>query len=193
MIHSTNAIAGGLGTLPWLLQTTKLVPRSLNPLMKIIAYSSECVEDRKKRKPEEPDVLSHILEAGPFFHDELKDRLLLNGDARLLIIAGSDTTATTLTYAFYNFARDPSIVQKLRAELEENHVSSTSSINVMDLQNLPFLNAVIYETLRLHPPVPGGVYRLTPKDGVMMAGKHLPGGVKIVGPHFTIQRCTQSP
>lgn len=134
--------------------------------------------------------MSHILEAGDFFKgDKERERLLLMGDARLLIVAGSDTTATTLVYCFYHFARDPSLVKKLRDELKEHNIVNDDSFSVTALQYLNYLNALINETLRMHPPVPGGVFRNTPRGGVEIDGKRLPGGVRVIGPHYTIQRC----
>lgn len=140
--------------------------------------------------------MSHIFSAGDFFkNDKYQERLLLMGDSRLLIVAGSDTTATTLVYTFYHLAKTPSIAEKIRAELGEKGIKNgpADEFNVSALQYCDYLNGVINETLRLHPPVPGGVYRNTPKEGVVLDGKHLPGGVKTIGPHYTIQRCTYSP
>jgi cytochrome P450 family 628 len=145
--------------------------------------------ERKKRQPKERDVMLYILECGPFFRNEKRDDLLLIGDARLLIVAGSDTTATTLAYLFYHLAHEPSLVEGVRKELIENNVVNDETFDVQALQHLPYLNAVITETLRLHPPVPGGVYRLTPAEGVTPGGHWVPGGVKIVQPIYTIQRC----
>lgn len=112
------------------------------------------------------------------------------GDSRLLIVAGSDTTATTLVYTFYHLAKNPAIVDKIRAELKEKNIQNNDELSVSSLQYCDYLSGVINETLRLHPPVPGGVYRDTPKEGVVMIdGKRLPGGIKVIGPHYTIQRC----
>jgi cytochrome P450 len=134
--------------------------------------------------------MSHILEAGDFFkNNKMKERLLLMGDSRLLIVAGSDTTATTLVYCFYHFAKNPALVKKLREELKDKGIENNDSFSVPALQYLSYLNGLINETLRLHPPVPGGIFRNTPREGVVIDGKHLPGGVKTIGPHYTIQRC----
>lgn len=134
--------------------------------------------------------MSHILEAGEFFKgDKERERLLLMGDSRLLIVAGSDTTATTLVYCFYHFAKNPSLVEKLRTELKENNIVNDDTFSVTGLQYLAYLNALINETLRMHPPVPGGVFRNTPKEGIEIDGKRLPGGVRVIGPHYTVQRC----
>lgn len=138
--------------------------------------------------------MSHIFEAGDFFKkDKERERLLLMGDSRLLIVAGSDTTATTLVYCFYQLAKNPSLAEKLRAELKEKDIRNDGDFSVPALQYLGYLNGLINETLRLHPPVPGGVFRNTPREGILIDGKHLPGGVKVIGPHYTIQRCTSIP
>jgi tryprostatin B 6-hydroxylase len=176
--------------MPWFLQLFKLMPISWTPMGRMLMYSEKCVDDRRKYEPKEPDVMSHILGAGDFFpKDKLAERLLLMGDSRLLIVAGSDTTATTLVYTFYHLAKNPHIVEKIRAELKEKDIQNNAKLEVPALQYCEYLNGVINETLRLHPPVPGGVYRDTPKEGVVINGKHLPGGVKVIGPHYTIQRC----
>jgi len=133
--------------------------------------------------------MSHIFSAGNFYQDKTAERLLLMGDSRLLIVAGSDTTATTLIYTFYNIAKNPSLAEKIRAELKEKKIENNADMSVSTLQYCDYLNGVINETLRLHPPVPGGVFRNTPKEGVVIDGKQLPGGVKVIGPHYTIQRC----
>ena len=100
----------------------------------------------------EPDIMTHILAADRFFDDPYKEYQFLMGDARLLIIGGSDTTASALTFLFYHFARDPTLADKLRAELEANRIRNDESFTVQSVQHLPYLYALIGETLRLHPP-----------------------------------------
>jgi tryprostatin B 6-hydroxylase len=93
--------------------------------------------------------MTPILAAGPFYNDPKKDELLLVGDARLIIIAGSDTSASTLTHAFYNLARDQSIVQKIREELQQHQIRNDNTFSITQLQHLAYLNAFINETLRM--------------------------------------------
>ncbi|KIW03129.1 uncharacterized protein PV09_05771 [Verruconis gallopava] len=189
LIHNSAHLIGMLGTVSWILQVLRLFPISWTAGGRMLLYSEQCVDERRKYEPKEPDVMSHIFAAGDFFKGDKKmERLLLMGDSRLLIVAGSDTTATTLIYLFYHLAKDPSLVEKLRAELKEKNIENNESLSVSALQYVDYLNALINETLRMHPPVPGGVSRLTPRDGVVINGQHLPGGVQIIGPHYTIQR-----
>ncbi|KXJ87901.1 cytochrome P450 [Microdochium bolleyi] len=188
VMHAAGSSGGSLTSVPWLIQLSTLIPRSLNPLAKLTTYAERAMRERRGTKPAEPDVMSHLLEGGRFYPSATRDDHLLAGDARLLIVAGSDTTASTLVYAFYNFAARPEVAARIREELVAAGIRGDEDVSVTALQNLVFMNAVINETLRLHPPVPGGVYRHTPREGVVIKGHKLPGGVKIIGPHHTVQR-----
>jgi tryprostatin B 6-hydroxylase len=117
--------------------------------MTLVRYSTDCIEERKQRKPTEPDIMTPILAAGAFYEDPKKDALLLVGDARLIIIAGSDTSSSAMIHAFYNLARDPSTVRRIREELHQHQIRNDDSFSVTRLQNLEYLNAFINETLRL--------------------------------------------
>ncbi|KAI0399882.1 cytochrome P450 [Xylaria palmicola] len=189
-MHQTSALPlGCLGTTPWVIQTiTNLVPKRLNPFMTLVRYSDECIEERKRRKPAEPDIMTPILAAGAFYEDPQADALLLVGDARLIIIAGSDTSASALIHSFYELARDADVVRRIREELEQHGIRNDETLSITQLQYLEYLNAFINETLRMHPTNPGGLFRLTPAGGVKIGGHYLPGGVKVVNPHYAVLR-----
>lgn len=93
--------------------------------------------------------MTPILAAGPFYEDPKADALLLVGDARLIIIAGSDTSASALIHSFYELGRDPNVVQKLREELEQHGIRNDETLSITQLQYLQYLNAFINETLRM--------------------------------------------
>ncbi|KAF7197855.1 Cytochrome P450 monooxygenase [Pseudocercospora fuligena] len=110
---------------------------------------------------------------------------MLQGDARLIIVAGSDTTSATLTYLFYELAKDPNQVEKLREELKPLvHEAWTDK----DIANAPHLNGAINETLRLHPPVPSGIYRRTPPEGTHVGDVYIPGDTTLFTPQFAMGR-----
>lgn len=52
------------------------------------------------------------------------------------------------------------------------------------------LNGVIYEALRLHPPVPGIIQRKTPPEGIWIDDVHVPGNVFVFCPQYAIGRST---
>lgn len=164
------------------------IPRRLSGIGELTKYCQRFVKERQTYEPDEPDIMSHILKAGQFFPNEEEENLLLQTDSRLLVVAGSDTTSAALAFASYNLAKDHTIVDKLRSELHGNQIAN-DNLNVELLKDLPYLNGVINETLRLHPPVPSGFFRETPSEGVNMAGHFLPGGVTLMTPPLVIQKC----
>jgi cytochrome P450 family 628 len=188
-IHDSNAALGLLGPIPWLIHLMTKLPNFMNPMYKLLLFSEQSVEKRKQMDLKEPDIMSHILTADRFFENPELEYQLLMGDARLLIIGGSDTTASALVYLFYHLATDSGLVEKLRAELEANGIRSDDSFTVQAVQNLPYLNALIDEDLRLHPPVPGLPIRDIPAEGLKVGDKVIPGGVQILTPQYSIHRC----
>jgi cytochrome P450 len=139
----------------------------------------------------EPDIMSHLLKESEAAEDKRGNFYWLSGDSRLIIVAGSDTISTTLTHAFYHLAKDPTQVAKLRAELK-SLVKSEKDFDVKDVRDAKHLNAIINETLRLNPPVPSGLYRLTPPEGIMVGETYIPGDVTVITPNYTLGKC-QSP
>jgi cytochrome P450 len=87
---------------------------------------------------------------------------------------------------FYRLASIPGCIEKLRAEIR----TLTSYSDTIQLQALPYLNALIYETLRLHPSIPSGGLRITPPHGLEIDGTFIPGGTTVVTPQYSIQRRT---
>jgi hypothetical protein len=77
---------------------------------------------------------------------------------------------------------------KLRAELK-SLVKSEKDFDVKDVRDAVHLDGVINETFRLHPPVPTGVYRLGPPEGIMVADTYIPGEVTVMSPNYTLGRC----
>ena len=100
----------------------------------------------------------------------------------------SDTTSTTLTFLFYELARNPHHISILRKEMESCTPDDGSPAKGQDLQHLPHLNAVINETLRLHPPVPTTLQRLTPPEGIEINGTKIPGNTVIWCPQYATCR-----
>jgi hypothetical integral membrane protein (TIGR02206 family) len=115
------------------------------------------------------DVLSLMLaardEAGqPLTDLELRDELMT------LLIAGHETTATSLSWAFERVLNHPEVEAKLRAELDG---ASTPEAIVA----LPYLDAVVKETLRTRPILPDVVRDL--QAPFELGGQVLPKGLRV--------------
>ncbi|PGH02086.1 hypothetical protein AJ79_07723 [Helicocarpus griseus UAMH5409] len=78
--------------------------------------------------------------------------------------AGADTTADSLVYLFWELARNPAVAEKLRLELAGIPLGN-GVVQHKSVSKLPFLDAVATEALRLYPPTPSGLPRVTPVGG----------------------------
>lgn len=106
-------------------------------------------------------------------------------DARVLIAAGSDTTATSTTWMFYELAKHPENQTKIR---EEVRTCATGDWSDKDLRNCKHLDATIQESLRLHHPAPAGMFRTTPPEGLRVGDTFIPGGTTYTMPPYTVGR-----
>jgi cytochrome P450 len=94
------------------------------------------------------------------------------------IVAGSDTTAISLRAIIYFLLKHPKTLQKLISELEEAKLSYP--VTWKESQSLPYLGAVVQESLRLHPAVGYGLERVVPSNGFRMDdGTIIPGGYQV--------------
>lgn len=69
-----------------------------------------------------------------------------------MFAAGTDTSYIALEFAMSELIRKPHLMTKLQDEVRKN--TTTKMVSEDDLNNMPYLKAVVKETLRLHPPVP---------------------------------------
>ncbi|EKM75926.1 hypothetical protein AGABI1DRAFT_45687 [Agaricus bisporus var. burnettii JB137-S8] len=83
------------------------------------------------------------------------------------IIAGHETTSTAATWALFALSTHPDIQTKLREEL---FTIQTDNPSMDELNSLPYLDAVLRETLRLHTPSPS-VLRVSTKDDILPLAK----------------------
>ncbi|KVH87801.1 cytochrome P450 [Cynara cardunculus var. scolymus] len=70
-----------------------------------------------------------------------------------LFIAGTETTSSTLEWAMAELIHNPEQMSKARSELEEVIGKEDRTFQESDISRLPYLHAIVKETLRLHPPV----------------------------------------
>jgi len=105
--------------------------------------------------------------------------LQLQHEAEVLFTAGSHTTGTTLMTGVYYLLRSPEAKQRLVDELRAAWPALDQPPNYEELEKLPFLTAVIKETLRLAIPVPGGLPRVVPPSGAVISGVWIPGGTVV--------------
>ncbi|KIH94192.1 unspecific monooxygenase [Sporothrix brasiliensis 5110] len=108
------------------------------------------------------------------------------------IIAGQETTASTLAYLAWQLSVHQDVQDSLRAELLRLKADEDSGSpflpDARTLDGLPVLHAVIMETLRLYAPFDGPLPRQTPASGCQLGPYRLPGGVRIAALAHTLHR-----
>lgn len=99
----------------------------------------------------------------------------------------SETVAATLGCLFFELAINRSKAAALRAELDQ-YFANFGQVDAISLSNLGYLNAVINETLRMHPAVPSGFQRQAPAKGLIIGNTYIPGDTIIHVPLHTMFR-----
>jgi cytochrome P450 len=132
----------------------------------------------------ETNLFAHIIREAE--KGERLDDLDVQLEASGLIVAGSDTTATTLTYLIWAVLSRPSLLSTIVAEVKSLPPQSGDK----ELEDLPALNAAMEETLRLYGAAPGALPRVVPEGGVTFAdGKYfLPAGTTVSTQAYTMHR-----
>ncbi|MEZ4836005.1 MAG: cytochrome P450 [Caldilineaceae bacterium] len=126
--------------------------RQQSALHAVKDYLRGIIAQRRATGEDHGDLLSMLLAARdedghPMPEDQLLDECVT------LFVAGHETTAAALTWAWYLLAQHPHVTARLRADVEQ--VLGGRQIAFDDLPQLPYLEAVVKETLRLYPPAFG--------------------------------------
>lgn len=98
------------------------------------------------------------------------------------LIAGSDTTALSLSAILYYLIKNPQAMQKLREEVAAKTKEGTCEAHRVSFkasQEMPYLQACIKEALRLHPGVGLPLWRTVNEGGVELSGQFLPAGSEV--------------
>ena len=142
-------------------------------------YTRTKIDQRIASKSDRPDFMKYILEHN---YEGGMTREDINSTVTLLVLAGSETSATTLTSTTYYSLNHPPVFEKLKNEIRDAFDHHPDSITVSAVSELPYLNAVINEALRLHPTNPVSVPRQVDRP-VEICGTMIPPGVSL--PAFT--------
>jgi cytochrome P450 len=139
-------------------------------------------EERLTGQKDHGDLFSHMV----FVEDEqgrMSDKQLRD-EAMTLIFAGHETTAHALTWTWYLLAKNPDKVAKMREELDR--VLQGRRAEVDDLPNLPYLEMVVKESLRLLPSV--WAYAREAQRDLVIEGYEIKKGQTITISHIAMGR-----
>ncbi|KAL4868857.1 hypothetical protein BDV12DRAFT_208924 [Aspergillus spectabilis] len=184
---------GGLSIPSWAARLLFAFPPVSREYFKFVHFCAAQIEKRLciQGKQQNQDITHFLVEnyLAPG-KNEAEQKAALNRlhfDSKLIVVAGSDTTASTMTFLFYRIAREPGLIDRLREEvngLTDDH----GALSHRALQSAPLLNACINETLRLHPAVPSGLPRKTPPEGVYVREQYIPGNTVMMVNFYAMGR-----
>ncbi|KAL1975132.1 hypothetical protein VTN31DRAFT_3524 [Thermomyces dupontii] len=172
----------------WVFRLLMAIPGLAKDFWQFAEFCKQRLTDRMQREPDIPDISASLLAPVGKRKPSPEEMNQLMGDTQLIITAGSDTTALTLTTIVYELARRPEEIAKLRAELEPFEPDSNGEFLHEKIATLPHLNGFINETLRLQPPIPSTIQRKTPPEGIEIDGIHIPGNMTVFCPQYVIGR-----
>lgn len=101
----------------------------------------------------------------------------MTADAVGFMLAGTETTATTVTALLYLLLKHPEKMQRLQAEVR---ALKKEELNLDVLPRLTFMVACLSEAIRMYPAAPLALFRVTPKGGNVICGEYIPERVCIL-------------
>ena len=152
----------------------KCLPSSLARMARDHAeFSRQRIEKRINQETTRKDFMTYILENN---HEKGITREEIDSTGAFLILAGSETSASTSCSSTWFLLKNPSAMKRLQEEIRGSF-TSMAEITLASTAKLPYLHAVIQEALRLHPPAPLSVPREVDRPDAVVCGHLMPVGV----------------
>lgn len=143
------------------------------------------VDEREaSAKPGSGDMITRLLDAYRDEPDPSVRRRRLRDELLTILLAGHETTASTLSWTWYLVDQHPEVAERMREEALQ--VLGDRLPVLDDLNRLPYTTMVIQETMRLYPPVWALTRRALADDEV--CGHHVPAGADIMISPYTLHR-----
>lgn len=149
--------------------------RIIRQLQKIDQLIYDLIAERRAESHQNRQDILSLMMAARYEDGQPMSDLELRDELMTLLVAGHETTASALTWAFYWIDQLPEVQEKLLNELDTLGVNP----DVSSIAKLPYLTAVCQETLRIYPIVINGFLRVA-KYPIEIMGYKLPVGTLII-------------
>ncbi|GME64813.1 Cytochrome P450 [Neofusicoccum parvum] len=182
---------GIIGPVPWLFRMISQTGGGGGEISTFFQWCNDAIRMKQKTfdaaNDTPKDIASHIIAAQHSATDPSKRQTQrsIENTSSLLILAGSDTSASAITNTLFYLARDANRRAKLRGLLS----ALPTRPSARDLATVPYLDHVINETLRLKPPACEGLTRETPPQGLELPdGRFVPAATVVSVPTWALHR-----
>ncbi|EJD02377.1 high nitrogen upregulated cytochrome P450 monooxygenase 2, partial [Fomitiporia mediterranea MF3/22] len=190
ILEDTLKMLGILEHISWIAEVLSKLGSEPAAIVTYREYGTKRYDMRKEQGATRKDLFHFIMnEEGP---EELKvprDQGL--NEVFAAMVAGADTTSTVLSGLFFYILTNPETFTKLRQEINcEFPLGEGEPFDAVKLATMPYLNAVINETLRLQTPVATSLQRtpLENSGGKWVAGRFIPENTAIYIPPYVLHR-----
>lgn len=197
ILNRRGEVSACLGCLPELKPYARYLPdaffsKGLEAVENLAGIAIARVKARLDNPPsaERKDLLARLME-GRDDKGEPLGRQELTAEALTQLIAGSDTTSNSSCALLFHVTRTPGVLQKLQAELDAAIPDDGVAVPTFEMvRDLPYLQAVLNETLRIHSTSGIGLPRQVPDDspGLHLNGYFFPPGTVLSVPTYTVHR-----
>ncbi|WVQ99007.1 hypothetical protein IAU59_006139 [Kwoniella sp. CBS 9459] len=157
----------------WPSRSYKAIVAAMGPLeglaqRMMVERQREIDEGKREAIADNRDLLTLMLRSnmakGMTSDQKLRDEEI-TGQLATFMFAGSDTTAGTIAFGMYQLAQHREMQERLRAEV----LSYGDNLPYEQMDDLPFLDAVVKEILRINPSLPGTVRQAARDDMIPLA------------------------
>ncbi|KAF2795044.1 cytochrome P450 [Melanomma pulvis-pyrius CBS 109.77] len=154
-----------------------LAKRALTLRSQWATLTNQVVRDRvAKGKDAQHDLFSSVVDAKDPETGKMFSQKELFAEARLLLVAGSDTSSTTMSALMFYLSRYPDCYEKLASEIRATFQSEDEIHSGSKMNQCTYLRACIDEALRMSPPVGSTLWReVSPgTGGIVIDGVYVP-------------------
>nr|A0A517FND1.1 RecName: Full=Cytochrome P450 CYP82J17; Short=PpCYP82J17 [Trigonella foenum-graecum]QDS03635.1 cytochrome P450 CYP82J17 [Trigonella foenum-graecum] len=172
-------ILGWFGFEGEVLKSMKRVSRDLDEVVgKWVEEHIEKSDDGVNNSNEKQDLIDVMLSVIEDDPDSGNDRdTIIKANIVNLMIAGSDTTSTTMTWILVLLLNNMNALKRAQEEIDQ-HIGRDRKIESSDIKNLVYLQAIVKETLRLHPTLPLSIPHEATED-CNIQGYYVPKGTRL--------------
>jgi len=167
---------------PWMLKLINLLPDSIaGPVIRHHRNTRKHVSAILRHDPateKNTNTIFHELRDSDLPPSE-KTMPRLADEGNILIGAGSETTAQVLAVLSFHLLDNPDILARLREELDAVMPTLDTEVKWSQLEQLPFLTAVLKEALRISSPVLTRLPRISPNEDLRYGSWTIPAGIPV--------------
>ncbi|MCJ1386410.1 hypothetical protein MMC17_009536 [Xylographa soralifera] len=157
----------------------KVVPSIAAKRKQHMMFTESKIQKRLDVTTDRKDFITYIL------HDRNEKDGLSHGEilanSRILLTAGSETTATHLCGVTWHLLTHPDALRRVQDEVRATfkRADEITLRSVSTPRHLPYLNAVVQESFRCYPSLPATLPRITGPRGAIIDGNYVPGNVSV--------------